>query len=83
MAHHELKINPEYFLEAFDGRKPFEIRKNDRDYQVGDTFFMIEYKSGAYGSRYIKGIITYVSDYMQKDGYVVFGYKLAEGYNGI
>lgn len=34
---HELKIYPKYFQETIEGNKPFEIRKNDRHFQVGDV----------------------------------------------
>lgn len=36
MKLHELKIKCEYLKEVQEGRKTFELRKNDRDYQVGD-----------------------------------------------
>lgn len=36
MKLHELKIKYEYLKEVQAGRKTFELRKNDRDYQVGD-----------------------------------------------
>ena len=32
---HELKTYPKYFQETIEGNKPFEIRKNDRNFQVG------------------------------------------------
>ena len=34
---HELKIKKCYLLHIIEGKKTFEVRKNDRDYQVGDT----------------------------------------------
>ena len=34
---HELKISPEYYDAVVNGIKPFEIRKNDRNYSVGDA----------------------------------------------
>lgn len=34
---HKLKIKAEYVFAVWSGRKTFEIRKNDRDYKVGDT----------------------------------------------
>lgn len=41
MKVHEIKIEQEYALEKLQGNKLFEVRKNDRDYQVGD---LIKYK---------------------------------------
>lgn len=34
---HYLKIKQIYLLRLLTEVKPFEVRKNDRDYQVGDT----------------------------------------------
>lgn len=36
MKTHELKLDVIYFDDVKSGKKNFEIRKNDRDYQVGD-----------------------------------------------
>ncbi len=36
MKLHILKIKEEYFHAILDGVKTFELRKNDRNYQVGD-----------------------------------------------
>ena len=36
MKLHELKIKHKYLVEVDCGNKTFELRKNDRDYQVGD-----------------------------------------------
>jgi len=41
---HELKTWPEYFEEILTGKKTFEVRKNDRDYKVGDTLILKEFK---------------------------------------
>lgn len=40
---HELKISPEYYMDVVSGVKPFEIRKNDRDFKVGDCVKLNEY----------------------------------------
>lgn len=42
MTHH-LKIKPEYFQAVIDGKKPFEIRYNDRNFQTGDKVILEEY----------------------------------------
>ena len=33
---HQLKIEPDYFKKIVEGVKTFEVRKNDRDFHVGD-----------------------------------------------
>ena len=42
MKLHELKIKHEYLVEVARGVKTFELRKNDRDYQVGDLIRFID-----------------------------------------
>ena len=41
MKLHELKILNKYFDDVLIGKKTFELRKNDRDYQVGDLIHFI------------------------------------------
>ena len=43
MKFHYKKILPEYFEPLVKGRKPFEIRLNDEDYQEGDYVELMEY----------------------------------------
>lgn len=40
---HALKIWPQYFERIYQGEKKFEVRVNDRDYQVGDILDLNEY----------------------------------------
>ena len=42
---HEIKCFPKYFDALVDGLKNFEVRKNDRDYKVGDSLLSREYDS--------------------------------------
>ena len=42
MKLHELKIKEEYLEDIKSGKKTFELRKNDRDYQVGDLIHFIK-----------------------------------------
>lgn len=43
---HHLKTLPVYFDAVRRGDKTFEIRKNDRDFQTGDTLVLEEFKGG-------------------------------------
>ena len=70
---HVLKILPEYFEAVILGIKRFEIRKNDRDYKVGDGLTLCEYKNNEFTGRQIRAIVTYMTDYAQRKGYVVLG----------
>lgn len=76
--HHDLKSTPEHFLPVLEGLKTFEIRKNDRDFQPGDSVTLREYdpQTNTYSGATLSGIIGYVDDYEQKEGYVVFGLTL-------
>jgi len=38
---HNLKIKQCYLYHTLEGHKTFEIRKNDRDFQVGDTIHFL------------------------------------------
>ncbi|MCL6443412.1 MAG: DUF3850 domain-containing protein, partial [Alicyclobacillus sp.] len=76
MATHELKIWPQYFEDVLNGSKTFEIRKNDRGYQVGDTLVLQEWVEkareldfrppwqertyGEYTGRECKRTVTYI-----------------------
>lgn len=40
---HYLKTCPQFYKEVKAGNKTFELRKNDRDYKVGDILVLQEY----------------------------------------
>lgn len=43
MKSHYLKTVQPFFSEVENGNKTFEVRKNDRDFQVGDEVYLQEY----------------------------------------
>ncbi|MFK4324750.1 hypothetical protein ABH965_001412 [Bacillus sp. RC97] len=75
---HNLKINKEFFSPVIERIKTFEIRKNDRDFQVGDQIVLNEWdeKNNQYTGKKVNGEIIYITDYEQKENYVVFSFKL-------
>jgi hypothetical protein len=72
VSEHNIKIWPEYFQAVLDGTKTFEVRKDDRGYQVGDTLVMQEWKkepfpsfNGDYTGREIRRTVTYILSGME------------------
>lgn len=64
MQLHELKCYPQYFQAVKDRRKNFEVRKNDRDFKVGDFLWLREYDGDklAFTGREETRRITYILD---------------------
>jgi hypothetical protein len=62
MKTHELKSWPEFFEPIFKEEKSFEVRKNDRDFKIGDRIMLKEYdpEIGSYTGRYCFRTITYI-----------------------
>lgn len=73
MTTHILKTLPIFFEAVFNGTKKFEIRKNDRDFQVNDILILAEYHiaTNTYTGRELLTVITFMTDYKQQDNYVV------------
>ena len=46
MQTHFLKTDNSDFESTWWGLKTFEIRKNDRDFKIGDTLILIDYMTG-------------------------------------
>lgn len=74
---HKLKVQPQYFKALWCGDKTFEIRKNDRNFEERDEVVLqeIEWAGHDYTGREIEGLITYMTDFEQKPGYVVFSFR--------
>jgi hypothetical protein len=62
MITHVLKSWPEFFEPVFKEIKSFEIRKNDRDFKIGDRLMLKEYdpEIGSFTGRYCFRTITYI-----------------------
>lgn len=76
---HELKILPKYFNEVESRNKCFELRKDDRDYKVGDLILLKEFDNGKYTGREVGlFLITYIlrdcPEYGLMDGFCILGF---------
>ncbi len=74
---HELKTWPRYFSDVLSGKKTFELRKDDRGFDVGDILHLREFdpKTG-YTGRECRRIVTYIlrggcAAIPSFDGYVI------------
>ena len=76
---HEIKLSSKYFDDVKNGTKTFEIRKNDRDYNINDILVMREYtENKEYTGRYLEAVIIYIlnnESFLQKD-YVALGINI-------
>lgn len=75
---HLLKTWPEYFEAVARLDKTFEVRKNDRDFKVGDLLVLQEYDNEHdwITGRYVAVTVTYVlqgGQFGVDPGYVVLG----------
>lgn len=85
MKLHELKIKCEYFDAICFGHKTFELRKNDRDYQVGDLIHFVNVDGTEFCDKESAGstfLITYVfkdvPEYGLDKDYCILGIKKLE-----
>lgn len=78
---HDLKIYPEFFSAVCTGVKRAELRKNDRDYRVGDTLHLRETPRGSchQTGEFINVKITHIADVGEwMPGFVMLSIELQE-----
>ncbi|MBO9706786.1 MAG: DUF3850 domain-containing protein [Caulobacter sp.] len=79
MNRHELKTWPKYFAAVRSGKKRFEIRRNDREFAVGDVLVLREFdpEADAYTGQVEERQITFLlseEDYGVIHGFVAIGF---------
>jgi hypothetical protein len=80
---HELKTWPQYYDVIISGHKTFEVRKNDRHFEVGDLLILKEYHPiTGYTGKQITKEITYIlpggSQFGIHMDHVVIGFNQSE-----
>lgn len=80
---HELKILPEFFEAVSSREKSFEIRKNDRNFKVGDWLILKEWdnEKEKYTGREVKRYVSYIfygtEDFGLHPDYCVMSLKMS------
>lgn len=78
---HELKTWPEHYEKLRDGRKRFELRKNDRDFKANDLLLLREWypEEQTYSGCVIVAVVTcVVTGEWLAAGYVALGIAVME-----
>ena len=72
---HYLKLATTYYNDIITRKKTFELRKNDRNYRVGDVLEMHEFASGKATGNVIRCVVKYMlEDYEGlQEGYCILG----------
>lgn len=85
MRAHKLKTWPRYFQDVKGERKPFEVRKADRDFRVGDYLCLVEFDPAEdkLTGQYLYRRVTYVLTPADPprglmDGFVVLGLETVD-----
>lgn len=72
------KILPKYFKEVYEGRKNFELRKDEDDIQAGDRLYLREWNGKSYTGNGFVVIVKYVlrdvPEYGLSKGYCIIGW---------
>lgn len=76
---HALKCETGYYAEIESGDKTFEVRRDDRPFESGDTIILQEWvpETKTYTGKEWKGQITHILDNERfcKKGYVILSIK--------
>ena len=72
---HRLKIMPEFYQAVIDGRKTFELRRNDRDFSIGDTLILCEWNGEGFTGREWRCQVEYMLEGYAglQPGYAILG----------
>lgn len=84
---HNLKIETQFFKDVNSGLRQFEVRKNDRNFEVGDTLILEEFDPNT--NKYLRGwipkLITHKLDDTRfvKEGFIILSLKDIDVSSGV
>jgi hypothetical protein len=84
---HELKTWSSGFKALVQGVKPFELRRADRDFRVGDILVLREFfpETDEYSGRFIRARVLYITEHEfpgLEEGFVIMGIGSVDGHWG-
>lgn len=65
---HDLKVLKEYFYDIYSRKKTFELRLNDRGFEVGDILNLNEFDGQEFTGNKVKRIVTYILEDAERFG---------------
>jgi hypothetical protein len=79
---HTLKTDKDVFIASYIGDKPYELRLNDRNFQVGDSIILQETEYSGEEMKNGKPLIYTGREKNMKINYILFGpiYGLKKGW---
>lgn len=83
MKRHELKLNIEFCDDVLNGKKTFEVRKNDRGFQTGDLIRFIPTDGTSYrklDGETIEHAKHEISERTYRIKYILNGWGIKNGY---
>lgn len=77
---HELKCLPQFFFEVSNGKKTFEVRRDDRPFRVDDVLMLREWnpETETYTGRFLFARVIYIlrdKEYC-KEGFCIMSIKI-------
>ena len=79
---HELKILPKWFEDVQKNKKNFEIRKADRNFEIGDYLMLKEWDRGKFTGRSVIRQIEYIykgdGTYGLSEDYLILGLSVTQ-----
>ena len=78
---HDIKCIEPFYSEAEEGKKSFELRKNDRNYKVGDILCQWQFVDGQItGKNFCQKVIYLLQDFTGLvEGFCIMGVERTEG----